>query len=86
VPIDQVGVSDLCYPIIVLNRQQEEQQTVAQITMSVSLLHNFKGTHMSRFIEVFNEHHGEMTMRNAAHYAAQVEGKAADSNPATSFR
>lgn len=62
IPIDQVGVSDLSYPIVVLDRQREKQQTVAKFSMSVSLPHHFKGTHMSRFIEVLNEHRGEVTM------------------------
>jgi GTP cyclohydrolase IB len=63
IPIDQVGVSDLRYPIAVLDRELGKQQTVARLTMSVSLPHNFKGTHMSRFLEVLNEHRGEVTMR-----------------------
>lgn len=63
ISIDQVGVADLRYPIVVFDRKEERQQTVANIQMSVSLPHHFKGTHMSRFIEVLNEHHGEMTMR-----------------------
>lgn len=63
VPIDQVGVCDLRYPITVLDRRLGAQQTVARLTMSVSLPHHFKGTHMSRFIEVLNRHRGEMTMR-----------------------
>src|SRR5262245_45390013 len=63
VPIDQVGVCGLHYPITVLDRKQETQQTVARLTMSVSLPHHFKGTHMSRFIAVLNRHRGEVTMR-----------------------
>ena len=63
IPIDQVGVADLRCPIVVFDQKQEKQQTVANIQMSVSLPHHFKGTHMSRFIEVLNEHRGEMTMR-----------------------
>lgn len=63
IPIDQVGVSDLKYPIIVLDQQQVQQQTVANISMSVSLPRQFKGTHMSRFIEILNRHRGEVTMR-----------------------
>jgi GTP cyclohydrolase I len=63
IPLDQAGVTDLRYPIIVLDREHEEQQTIARLTMSVSLPHHFKGTHMSRFIEVLNEHLGEVTMR-----------------------
>jgi GTP cyclohydrolase I len=63
IPIDRVGVSGLRYPIAVLDRQQGRQETVATLSMSVSLPHHFKGTHMSRFIEVLNRHRGEVTMR-----------------------
>ncbi len=63
IPIDQVGVSNLRYPIIVLDREHETQHTIANLTLSVNLPHHFKGTHMSRFIEVLNEHRGEITMR-----------------------
>lgn len=63
IAIDRVGVSDLRYPIIVLDRKNEIQHTVADVTLSVSLPHHFKGTHMSRFIEIMNEHRGEVTMR-----------------------
>ena len=63
VPIDQVGVCDLRYPISVLDRNHEKQHTIARLTLSVSLPHHFKGTHMSRFIEVLNHHRGEVTMR-----------------------
>jgi GTP cyclohydrolase I len=62
IPIDQVGVSDVCYPIVVLDRAHQRQQTVARLTMSVNLPHHYKGTHMSRFIEVLNAHRGEVTM------------------------
>lgn len=63
IPLDQVGVTGLRYPIVVLDKAHQKQQTIADITMSVSLPHHFKGTHMSRFLEVLNEHHGEVTMR-----------------------
>ena len=61
IPIDQVGVNDLRYPIIVIDQQRGKQETIARLSMSVSLPHHFKGTHMSRFIEVLNEHRGEVT-------------------------
>ncbi len=60
--IDQVGVSQLRYPITVLDPANEKQTTTALISMSVDLPHHFKGTHMSRFIEVLNTHRGEVTM------------------------
>src|SRR5512132_2191627 len=61
--IDKVGVNDLRYPITVLDRDHAVQHTIATLTLSVSLPHHFKGTHMSRFIEILNEHRGEVTMR-----------------------
>jgi len=63
VALDHAGVSDLRYPIVVLDRKNQVQHTVANISMSVGLPEEFKGTHMSRFIEVLNEHRGELTIR-----------------------
>ncbi|MFV8752221.1 GTP cyclohydrolase FolE2 [Nannocystaceae bacterium ST9] len=63
VALDQVGVSGLHHPIVVLDRASEKQRTIARITMSVALPREQKGTHMSRFVEVLNDHHGEVTMR-----------------------
>ena len=60
--IDQVGVCDLSYPIWVKDRQNDVQQTSATLSMSVGLPHDFKGTHMSRFLQVLTEHEGEFTM------------------------
>ena len=63
IAIDQVGVTDIRWPIVVLDREEGQQQTVARLTASVCLPHHFRGTHMSRFIEVLNEHRGEVTLR-----------------------
>lgn len=57
ISIDKVGVKDLRYPIIVSDRENSIQYTVASINMFVSLPHHFRGTHMSRFIEILNKHH-----------------------------
>lgn len=62
-PIDRVGISDLKYPITVIDRENRQQSTTAQFSMSVNLPREFKGTHMSRFIEVLNAHRSEITMR-----------------------
>lgn len=61
IEIDQVGVSDLRYPIHVTDREGNPFPTVAKISMSVHLPHHFKGTHMSRFLEVLSLHEGEVT-------------------------
>ena len=63
IEIDEVGVCDLTYPIVVLDRENQRQNVAAQISMSVNLPHHFKGTHMSRFLEVLARHQGEVTMR-----------------------
>jgi GTP cyclohydrolase I len=72
IDLDQVGVSGLRYPIVVLDRNNEKQHTVATLTMSVNLPHHFKGTHMSRFIEVLNTHRGEVTMRTLPRICAEL--------------
>lgn len=62
VEIEQAGVTGLVHPIVVLDRQKKRQHTVATVQMSVGVPHEFKGTHMSRFIEVLNDHFSEFTM------------------------
>lgn len=64
--IDKVGVKNIRYPVTVLDRIHGRQHTVANINMYVNLPKEFKGTHMSRFIEILNEHHGEIHIRNFA--------------------
>lgn len=75
VPLDQVGVRDIRCPIVVLDRGALRQQTVATLSMSVSLPHHFKGTHMSRFVEVLHEHRGELTMRTMPALLAELKGR-----------
>ena len=53
--IDQVGIKSIKHPIIVKDRSGGAQHTVANFNMYVHLPHNFKGTHMSRFVEILNE-------------------------------
>ena len=55
-PVDRVGIKDISYPVVVLEKSEGEQHTVAKINMYVNLPHNFRGTHMSRFIEILNKH------------------------------
>lgn len=62
VPIKKVGVKGVRYPITVLDRANTIQHTTATVNLYVDLPHDFKGTHMSRFIEVFNEHRRDLSM------------------------
>ncbi len=63
-PIDLVGVNDIKFPIVVPTRDGEKQHTVADLSMSVGLPHDVKGTHMSRFIEIINGYEGDINVHS----------------------
>ena len=54
IAINRVGIKDIRHPVRVKDRTAGEQHTVATFNMYVNLPHNFKGTHMSRFVEVLH--------------------------------
>lgn len=60
IPIDKVGVKNLKYPIAVLDKDREVQHTIATIQMTVDLPKEFKGTHMSRFVEILQNEDREL--------------------------
>ena len=62
--IDKVGVRGLRFPIQVRDKARSVQNTVATVGMFVDLPKEFKGTHMSRFLEVLNEHGSVMHVEN----------------------
>ncbi len=64
IPLKRVGVSDIQYPIRVMDKANGSQHTVAKINMYVDLPEEFRGTHMSRFLEVLNRHRCNMTIKN----------------------
>ena len=62
VPIQKVGVKGARYPITLLDRSRGKQHTTATVNLFADLPHDFKGTHMSRFIEVFETYRSDLTM------------------------
>ena len=62
IPLKKVGVKGVRYPVCVLDKNKKNQNTTATVDLFVNLPHKFKGTHMSRFIEVFHKHHTNITM------------------------
>jgi GTP cyclohydrolase I len=54
IAIDRVGVKNVRFPIQILDKARATQSTIATASLTVDLPHHFKGTHMSRFIEVLN--------------------------------
>src|SRR5207237_5423025 len=76
--IDKVGVRGLRFPIQVLDKHRKVQDTIATIGMYVDLPKEFKGTHMSRFVEVLNAHGSMIHVENITDilYAMQRKLKA----------
>lgn len=64
VPLQKVGVRNVRYPVTVLDKNNKVQSTTANVDLYVNLPHNFKGTHMSRFIEIFHKYHSDITMQH----------------------
>lgn len=62
IAIDKVGVKDISYPVVVMDKNRKFQHTVARINMYVDLPHHFKGTHMSRFVEILNAYREEIAL------------------------
>jgi GTP cyclohydrolase I len=62
IDIEKVGIKGIRHPVRVKDRTGGEQHTVAVFNMYVYLPHNFKGTHMSRFVEILNNHETEITV------------------------
>ena len=62
IDIDKVGVKNIRYPITVLDRAKGRQRTVASVNMYVNLPHQYKGTHMSRFIEILSEYRQDISI------------------------
>ncbi|OAG28248.1 GTP cyclohydrolase FolE2 [Thermodesulfatator autotrophicus] len=63
IEIDKVGIKGIRYPVSVLDRHKGIQHTIAEINMYVDLPHHFKGTHMSRFVEILNEFRHEIHIK-----------------------
>jgi GTP cyclohydrolase IB len=60
--IDKVGIKAIRHPIQIMQRTGGVQHTIATFNMYVGLPHQFKGTHMSRFVEILNAHEREITV------------------------
>jgi len=75
IPIDKVGVKDISYPIVVMDKKKKFQHTIARINMYVDLPHQFKGTHMSRFVEILNSYREEIALDKLEVMLAEMKKK-----------
>lgn len=75
IAIDRVGVKELRFPISVKDRDGSPQRTVATVALAVDLPHHYKGTHMSRFVEVLNSHGDCLSVRDMARLPKELLGR-----------
>ncbi|WP_460593683.1 GTP cyclohydrolase FolE2 [Geomonas sp. Red276] len=75
IPISKVGVKDISYPIVVMDKNHSYQSTVARINMYVDLPHHFKGTHMSRFVEILNAYREQIALDKMETILAKMKEK-----------
>lgn len=73
--IDKVGVRGLRFPIQIRDKARQHQNTIATISMCVDLPKEFKGTHMSRFIEVLNAHGSIVHVENIEDILHEMQAK-----------
>ncbi len=62
--INKVGIKSIRHPIVVKDKSDGVQHTIATFNMYVHLPHNFKGTHMSRFVQILNQHGREISVES----------------------
>ncbi|MDW7534471.1 MAG: GTP cyclohydrolase FolE2 [Candidatus Nitrotoga sp.] len=62
--IHKVGIKSIRHPVHVKDKSMGVQHTIATFNMYVRLPHNFKGTHMSRFVEILNHHGREISVES----------------------
>jgi len=72
IAINKVGIKDIRHPVQVKDRSGKVQHTVANFNMYVDLPHHFKGTHMSRFVEILNSHKNEITVKSLREMLPQM--------------
>ncbi len=75
IKIDKVGVKNVKYPIVVLDKRNGFQHTIAEISMYVSLPQEYKGTHMSRFVEILHAHKNTINMKDFPAILGEMKGR-----------
>ena len=85
IAIDRVGVRALRYPMQIRDKARAVQHTIATAALTVDLPHQFKGTHMSRFVEVLNEFGPELHVDNIHTILHQLTARLASESAHVDF-
>ncbi len=73
--IDRVGIRDIRQPVRITDRSGDEQATIANFGMFVQLAPEVKGTHMSRFVEILEEHPGVYSLATFPELVREVASR-----------
>jgi len=85
IAIDRVGVKDLRYPIQIRDKHHSVQHTIATVQLTVDLPHHYKGTHMSRFVEVLNSHGPILHVENIGEILEELSDRLDSQNSHVDF-
>ncbi|GAB4439695.1 MAG: GTP cyclohydrolase FolE2 [Rhodocyclaceae bacterium] len=72
IAINKVGIKGIRHPVRVLDKGAGVQHTIAVFNMYVALPHDFKGTHMSRFVEILNSYEREISVESFEHMSREM--------------
>ena len=75
ISIDKVGIKGIQYPITLKDKNKGSQHSLASINMFVKLPHNFKGTHMSRFVEILNQYRDNISLTSISYILDEMKNK-----------
>jgi GTP cyclohydrolase I len=73
ISLDQVGIKGLRYRIRVVAKNGKHHEGTATVAMSVNLPYHQRGTHMSRFLEVFSQHHENISLETLPKLLADLQ-------------
>jgi len=85
-PIDRVGIKNLRLPLIVRDKAEGVQHTVADVEIGVDLPAKFKGTHMSRFVEALESWSGDLSYASFRELLSDVRGRLKAKDAHVTFR
>jgi GTP cyclohydrolase I len=75
IPLDRVGVKGVRLPVRVMDRERGHQDTIATVDMMVDLPARYRGTHMSRFVEVLYEYRDNVNYRTMAYILKEMTAR-----------
>ena len=74
-PIDRVGVKGLTLPIVVSDKVNGSQHSIAEVDMTVDLPAHWRGSHMSRFVEALEDWQEELSYQSMKNLLLDIKNR-----------